>query len=103
MKRFLVKFNNHHYFINPFESVGPNDGWAIEIKPNPSGELIPTALITPEQNKNCKSINTADFWNKIIATTDKLDNIPQLTLSQLQDLLKTDQEIRDDKLNKLLE
>lgn len=33
----------------------------------------------------------------------KLDNIPQLTLSQLQDLLKTDQEIRDDKLNKLLE
>ena len=56
MKRFLINFNNHHYLINPYESVGPNDGWAIELKPNSSGELTPTTLITPEQNKKCQLI-----------------------------------------------
>ena len=85
----IIKLEENHYLIDESKSVGPDDGWALEILPDyHSGhKRSPIRLVTPQENKSCQSINQADFWNKIIASTEELEGVELMKLTEMLQLI----------------
>jgi len=92
----IVELEGDFFLIDETKSVQPDDGWAIEIISYSRGgkwyefndaRVVEMCLITPEQNKNCQSINQADFWNIILASTKHLDGVENMTLEEMNSKL----------------